>query len=245
MCSDPDDPTPSCDGSGGAPNLTPLPQSNNNNNLLLFQTESNMQWTDAEMAGFNEYAMDVAQSYANAANTILHVQCVASGNSYNEPCGSISSTDAFYDIHGGPVNVIRKSGSCGKVLGESCWGFAAAPNEIWIFSNATSNDITSHSQLIVHELGHAFSQEGAARGFDWVYTGLSINRNGFYGPALSWQLSTDMSASEIYADMFLGWVYGKWEAGPQKGKYSIAGQDKAEFMYGTNTYILKLLGLNP
>jgi hypothetical protein len=53
-----------------------------------------------------------------------------------------------------------------------------------------------------------------------------------------------MSPSEIYADMFLGWVYGKWEPG-QLGKYSLAGQSKAEFMYGTNTYILKLLGLYP
>jgi len=219
-------------------------------NLLIFETEGKMQWTEDEMAGFNKYAMDVAQSYANAANTILHTQCMAAENPNNEPCNSISPTDAFYKIHNDePVTVIRKSQTCDEAIGDiypDCggWGYAASPNEIWIFSNATSNDIATHPQLIVHELGHAFAQVGVARGFDWVYTGLSINRNGFYGPALSWQLSTDMSPSEIYADMFLGWVYGKWEPG-QLGKYSLAGQSKAEFMYGTNTYILKLLGLYP
>jgi RHS repeat-associated protein len=247
MCTDPEDLwSPGCDGSGGAPpNQAPLPSGGGSTNLLNFQIEGNMQWTEPEMAGFNQYATDVAQSYANVVNAVLHAQCMATGNPHNEPCDSISPTDAFHNIHGGPVNVIRKSGSCGDILGESCWGFAAAPNEIWIFSNATPNIISTHPQLIVHELGHGFAQAGHVRGFDWVYAGVPENRSGYYGPNYSWQLSTDMAASEIYADMFLGWVYGKWDVNKKTGGFSPFGQQKAKFMYGTNTYVLKLLGLHP
>jgi hypothetical protein len=56
------------------------------------------------------------------------------------------------------------------------------------------------------------------------------NRNGFYGPPDSWQLSTDMGDTEIFADMFVGWVYGKWEPGPGPGGLTAAAVSKATFM---------------
>ena len=56
------------------------------------------------------------------------------------------------------------------------------------------------------------------------------DRNGFYGPRFSWQFGLDDSNNEIFADMFVGWVFGKWESGNLPGGFSINGQAKSDYM---------------
>lgn len=56
--------------------------------------------------------------------------------------------------------------------------------------------------------------------------------NGFYDSRFSWQWQFGLNDSEmeIFADMFLGWVYGKWEPGKLPSGLSINGQYKSDYM---------------
>lgn len=77
---------------------------------------------------------------------------------------------------------------------------------------------------VVHELGHAFGQkwyQGGQDDFSGPYTiipsGL-IDNEGFYpspaGAPLTWRQHPCTGgyncAGEVFADMFLGWTYGRW-----------------------------------
>lgn len=52
---------------------------------------------------------------------------------------------------------------------------------------------------------------------------------GFAGGRWKWQRSSSGLASEEFADMYLGWVYGQWET-KAVGGWSDAGQMRADFM---------------
>lgn len=68
------------------------------------------------------------------------------------------------------------------------------------------------AQLIVHELGHAFTFRAGGNPVDYIgeYGGgvLTKTRQGF---ATGYTFGQGNSASEISADMFVGWVYGQWD----------------------------------
>jgi hypothetical protein len=70
-------------------------------------------------------------------------------------------------------------------------------------------------RVVVHEIGHSF--DWSNDGFDYdVKDGLAVaglrNRNsGFAGPLNRWQFSDQITDVEIFADMFVGWVYGRWD----------------------------------
>ena len=63
---------------------------------------------------------------------------------------------------------------------------------------------------------------------------------GFYGPAdqRPWQMHPTGSASEEFADMFIGWVYGKWEGSPNN-----LTPDGLARMNWMNTYIALTINL--
>jgi hypothetical protein len=85
---------------------------------------------------------------------------------------------------------------------------------------------------IVHELGHAFAKlmyydSVGPLNNNNIPAGLRVEE-GFYPSPRSamrtWrQHPGDLSPSEIFADMFLGWVYDKWDSNG-------AGTDKSNFM---------------
>jgi len=96
----------------------------------------------------------------------------------------------------------------------------------WIeFASVSSNNDRKVNNVI-HELGHAFSNgrlgkipNNAVKSYTAYINGKlwSINSrpDGFYKnggvEARTWQQSTQVTDSEIFADMFLGWVQNKWE----------------------------------
>jgi hypothetical protein len=101
--------------------------------------------------------------------------------------------------------------------------------EIWVYSSTSTKEILNNPNLIIHEIGHAFYW--AAGGF---IKGSSVGeRNGFFGPYYQWQFGHDSPGdlgTEIFADMFLGWVYGKWELKPGTQYLSINGAEKSAYM---------------
>ncbi len=107
----------------------------------------------------------------------------------------------------------------------TCWGYAGNfPNTIQIYEKYWAQGVNQAGdlfqyqaatpvtpQLVVHELGHAFNILGK-RQFESYISGydsgsLLVRPDGF---ASGYSFGQDNSASEISADMFVGWVYGEW-----------------------------------
>jgi hypothetical protein len=57
---------------------------------------------------------------------------------------------------------------------------------------------------------------------------MTENRSGLEGPLWTWQQSDQNTALEIFADMFLGWVYDEWAGFDTQG-YEV-GVDRQNFM---------------
>jgi RHS repeat-associated protein len=113
-------------------------------------------------------------------------------------------------------------------------GYAAAPTKDGkrnvIFYNlvndngaVTTDYIVKHPGLVTHELGHIFNQImnwTPANGLPGALYRAGENDHidgnggyfGFAGGFQSWQYGSANSGSEVFADMFLGWIYGKWES---------------------------------
>jgi hypothetical protein len=58
-----------------------------------------------------------------------------------------------------------------------------------------------------------------------------LNRHGLIPntPEDKWQLSQSLTPSEVFADMFVAWVYGGWV---NSGEYMLAGRQRRELMEG-------------
>lgn len=102
-----------------------------------------------------------------------------------------------------------------------------------------SHYIRDHFRVVVHELGHAFNllhnggpsgmirEKGLLRGdgspdigFEEKLGDKSTAYFGFAGPRDSWQFATGNNESELFADMFVGWVFGafQWNRGDLLGE---------------------------
>jgi hypothetical protein len=60
---------------------------------------------------------------------------------------------------------------------------------------------------------------------------LTRKEGGFFGP-FPWQQARSADAhkpGEVFADMYIGWAIGHWQADPQEGDYQ-AGLAKARYM---------------
>jgi len=126
-------------------------------------------------------------------------------------------------------------------------------NMVWVFKDYKENYAVDHPGWIIHELGHAF-QQALSPGAPWnspTNNGLLgdlLKRSGgrddlyagFKGGFESWQYSRQTTPSEIYADMFLGWVYNEW-ASKKEGVFTPLGQRRADFM---DQIMVKAIGIS-
>ena len=189
--------------------------------LLTFATGPGQSFTDEEIQTFEAGAQDVAESLAQEINSQCTGEALALGI-----CFLVSPEDAFYATFGGPILVKRVSYSC------DCWAEYIHDGRgtfIAIYSNTTTQDILEHPNLIVHEIGHVFL---AAAGN--IIHGSLGGRNGFFAGRWTWQLGADYADAttnnkEIFADMFVGWVYGKWQL--ERGSTSLSGNGAAKSAY--------------
>ncbi|MFQ5616554.1 MAG: RHS repeat-associated core domain-containing protein, partial [Anaerolineales bacterium] len=123
----------------------------------------------------------------------------------------------------------------GTTTGDACisaFGYTNGENWIEFASMAAIELPLRIINNVIHELGHAFNirigriPENAVHARADV---LEVRDLGFFGPAgnTTWQQSKSKSPSEIFADQFLGWVYGKWGSDSR-------GPIRAEFMNQMN-----------
>lgn len=110
------------------------------------------------------------------------------------------------------------------------------PGGVRFYSNARGR---ISSQLVVHEMGHAFNAIIANQGRTTPYNDLNetwkgipdfprrdpdnIELRGYFGRRFGWQQSAQVTVGEEFADMFIGWTYSRWEA-------SSAGRTRANWM---------------
>ena len=134
----------------------------------------------------------------------------------------------------------------GTTTGDACTSaFGCTNGENWIeFASMSQIDIPLRNiNNVIHELGHAFnirldrSPENALA----TREDLLVRDEGFFGAAgnITWQQSRSTVPSEIFADQFLGWTYGKWGS-------DFRGPLRAEFMNqmnGSNGWVAQAAGL--
>ncbi len=148
--------------------------------------------------------------------------------------GGLTSGEAFKSIYG-TMEFEMWDGQCGK----SCWGRSLGANKIRFYRHYTDKtgkyilDTKISEQLAVHELGHSFENAitptGGKPPNSVLSSDMTGNRNGLKGPLWTWQQSEDITSKEIYADMFLGWVYDMWYSGNNQALFD-AGVDRMNFM---------------
>ena len=120
-----------------------------------------------------------------------------------------------------------------EINGNTCYADAYQPGTIRVWASYWSVDAEGNrfikrtpvtSPLIVHELGHKFNvaagrgPENHVANYDGNHDGiheLTETRNGF---ASGYTFGQDNTASEIFADMFMGWVYGAWNLRVDPGR---------------------------
>lgn len=204
--------------------------------LLIFRNDPGQNWTQKEKDILNANAQAVAGALARAMNK-ENWMLWKSGDI--ESYSSIGATDAFYKTFGGPIVARRSAYDCDGCWAEHRGKVDGTHYEIWVYSSTSANDVINHPLLFTHEIGHAFD---AARGIDAnsvipsdllrpvnsdgiVGTDANGEYYGYFGPHYQWQFGRDPNnhAGEEFADMFVGWVYNRWEG-------SAMGTQRQEFM---------------
>ena len=167
---------------------------------------------------------------------------LAVGNKLGDVSGK-SPSDIFKAIYG---KLTFTWGSCNECNGSG--GYTYGQSDIRFASMSGFNHadwLLRARNNVIHELGHAFNwalnQAPELRltddmGFDDLLPRNpdSNSYSGFASPNNQrvWVQNRDTTASEVFADQFLGWVANKWEtdAGDRYGKWTPQGAARANWM---------------
>jgi len=185
-----------------------------NHTFVVFKAQDGQSWTDEEKKTIQTEVAKIAFALA--------WEYAMRGTQF-------TPSQAFNRVFGGYI-VAKRVNSEGNGWAEH-QGKVNGHYTINFFSSTTANDITGHPRLVVHEVGHALiaalgingdnyptdlyrpvNSDGIV-GREWV-NGV-INYFGFYGGHYDWQFGKQYVENAQYkeeiADMFVGWVYNRWE----------------------------------
>lgn len=212
---------------------------------LITYSDEGLDFTDEEKATIERSAYDVGVALARDYYILYGVR--------------LTPHQAFLLTYGGTVTFVKSEQTCQAARGADCWG-STAGTEITIYEDGHGNgEFIGNHRFIVHELGHAFesrvnqfvgNNENSIR--DGVTSaqadGLLPDRPdladddlrtfGFAGPLWGWQQSSSGASGEEFADMFVGWTYGRWESNPD-GTLTHDGRQRATFMNQRMAYWMK------
>ncbi|MBN2006649.1 MAG: RHS repeat-associated core domain-containing protein, partial [Anaerolineae bacterium] len=166
------------------------------------------------------------------------------------PIWGLSEKDTFRAIYG-TVTFRYLPGNTVLCPGAACWaethldwaGNGCAVGQICydddMFRSAPGFNVTQNA---VHELGHGLDHRGGRQaranlGTDWRTNPLLIRDAGGFATADegegSWQQSNVDTSGEVFADMFLGWVFGRWGEGA-------SGAARPQYMQGKMPGVIAL-----
>jgi RHS repeat-associated protein len=130
----------------------------------------------------------------------------------------------FKTVYGS--SLVLEYGECSECKG----GFGYTHSASYIKFGGSYNNLSKDTRLIVHELGHAFDHAIGKSGRGDLNGRMGLCNNseyclgrdshngpndgehwGFAGGFNKWQFGSDDTTGEVFADMFLGWVFNTWE----------------------------------
>jgi hypothetical protein len=133
--------------------------------------------------------------------------------------GTVTPERAFWLVFGGPVEFRRTDLTCNESRTARnlerfpcegvIWGETLDARLVLVFKEATPTVMNEYPRWTVHELGHAFSH-AAGKQPEGEVPDHFLERQIFAGPLNDWQFSTASISSEVFADMFLAWVFDAW-----------------------------------
>ena len=191
--------------------------------LISFEAEGDQVWEEQERATVEQAALDIGKAIVRDINQVferfqrLHTMFVAPGD-VRAPMAPIDPAEAFLQVYGRPVRFRRKAENASGTF----WGETMARDLVFIFRNAPHTNLQdapaavgNRPQFAVHELGHAFENVcvaaiGSKKGRESIPANLLNRPKGFFQPR-RFQQSPSNGRGEIFADMFIGWVYDRWE----------------------------------
>jgi hypothetical protein len=168
-------------------------------------------WTDERISAVYKAVREVGTAFSNG-------QTVASG--------------AFKKVYGNVFTFTWSNDEPGNA------GYTNAFNHITLYSVKDSpHYLTNHFRVIVHELGHAFNKAIGGKAQSSMTSDLLRDANGIHTDAYGlyygfaggwddWQYGYDNTSSEVFADMFVGWVFNQWDMAHPEG----LGQDRMDHM---------------
>lgn len=201
-------------------------------------------WTD----DYKDIVRDAVRAVANAFLQEYRRYC---RSTFGE-CDVLAAWELFRDVYNTTASdrIVFQWGNCsecngagGYTYGSHHIAFASLPKSFYP-SGIKTPEMAYRQGVnnVVHELGHAFALLWAnGGGYDnsgpygtGQIPGDMVDNDGFYlypqpdGASLTWRqhpctTGEDNCSHEVFADMFLGWTYGKWA--PNAG-----GADRAAFM---------------
>jgi len=133
-----------------------------------------------------------------------------------------SASAAFIAVFG-YINFKKETdtGPCGDTPGVNSGGCTRDKHNVsfWSMSGESTLDISRMTKNVVHEIGHVYNNqledissnipEGLTRD-NVLRPNLKTDR----GTRWDWQQSPSNEPSEIFADMFIAWVYDAWNIDP-------------------------------
>jgi hypothetical protein len=215
-------------------------------NLVNLLVEGDQIWDEHERSTIEQVALDVGIAIARDINRVneqfkrLREMLIAAGEEV-QPIVPIEPADAFQNVFGRdrPVKFVRKDEPADGFF----WGRTRSRDEIWVYKNAPAFStsefkatVSSRPEFSVHELGHAFENViaaaiGTKRGRNSIPPNMVNRPHGFFQRG-RFQQSQDLGRGEIFADMFIGWVYKRWETvdGSPDSKLRQEGIARKRFM---------------
>ena len=206
---------------------------------------------------------EAEEDVVKEATRILSVKLANTMNA-KHPSWKLSQDEAFLAVYKNTVLFTKTGRYCSEATPASkCWAKTYfegnTTHNIHVFRDAEIRDSVSESSYhwTVHELGHAFIDAVGKESTDptnpikILETAIKENKHlgrppegslwGFAGSFSAWQNSTVDSAAEVFADMYTGWVYNKWEVKIDENDNPVTdgngnpvlttdGQNRASFM---------------
>lgn len=133
----------------------------------------------------------------------------------------------FAEFFNGITIVWGKEGASKECLQEGIYACTVSKHQINIFNFykecGKRTPLMAHIQnrnLIVHEIGHVFAKKFKNDLYDLLPYKLLNNKDFYPSPIsaeMTWRQSREMTKPEIFADMFLGWVFNRWSGRDKRG----------------------------
>ena len=186
----------------------------------------------------NHYGVKLSGTWEFKYIEAIYLAVLMVGNTFADLFPGYSAAEAFRLAFGGVNFTFGDAGAsspgCSGVTGGGC---TSGPHQINFWSMSGDSDDTMFRRIknVVHELGHAYNgSHGDPAGYmpNDVFTNARENvlrpnmSQGIEVPGYwDWQQSPQTTRSEVFADMFVAWVFNAWNTDPANSGQVASAKD--------------------